>query len=305
MDRLQAMATFVAVVEAGSFASALDSTGYSKAAVSRQVAELEKWLAVRLLHRTTRRLSLTEEGRHYFARCKELLADIEDIESEIGRNTGQACGRLRIGVPQDFGVEQLAGLWGRFLDENPNIELDITLSDRTFDLIEEGYDLAIRISSLPDSGMIARPLAAVRLMACASPNFLKKHGGINHPAELKLHRFISYSYQPNGDEWTFRHKKGEVTHVRLDSTIRVNNGATCRAMAIAGQGITIQPDFLMDDAVKSGKLVELFPDWSTGAESLVVHALYPTRSFLPLKVQRMRDFLIDAFCEPSWTARRI
>ena len=300
MDKLQAMETFVAVVETGSFVSAVDVTGLSKPAVSRHVSDLEQFLGVRLLHRTTRRLSLTEEGRVYFSRCKELLGTIQDVESEIGLNSDQACGRLRIGAPQDFGVEQLAPLWGKFSEQNPRIELNITLSDRTIDLLEEGFDMAIRISALADSRMIARPLAAARLKVCASPAFLQKHGSPEHPAELREYPFISYSYQSNGDEWSFKNKQDEVATVRVRSTVYVNNGATCRAMAMAGQGIAIQPDFIVNAAINAGHLVELFDDWSTGPDQLIIHTLYPTRSHLPLKVQRMRDFLIEELRNPPW-----
>ncbi|MBG7620077.1 LysR family transcriptional regulator [Herbaspirillum sp. AP02] len=299
MDKLQAMETFVAVVESGSFVSAVDVTGLSKPAVSRQVSELEQFLGIRLLHRTTRRLSLTDEGRVYFARCKELLESIQDVESEVGLNSDQACGRLRIGAPQDFGVEQLAPLWGRFAEDNPLITLNITLSDRTIDLIEEGFDMVIRISTLGDSRMVARPLAPVRMIACASPEFLRRHGRPETPAELREYPFISYSYRANGDEWSFRHVHGDTCHVRVRSTVYVNNGVTCREMAIAGQGIAIQPDFIVNAAIASGQLVELFEGWSTG-EQLVVHTLYPTRTHLPPKVQRMRDFLVEQFKVPPW-----
>lgn len=302
MDKLQAMETFVAVVESGSFVSAVDITGLSKPAVSRQVSELEQFLGIRLLHRTTRRLSLTDEGRLYFSRCKELLGAIQDVESEVGLNSDQACGRLRIGAPQDFGVEQLAPLWGRFTERHPLITLNITLSDRTIDLVEEGYDMAIRISTLGDSRMVARPLASVRLIACASPAFLEKHGAPRYPTELRDHPFISYSYQSNGDEWLFRHVDGDSCSVRVRSTVYVNNGVTCREMAKAGQGIAIQPDFIVNAAIQSGELVELLDGWTTG-EKLVVHTLYPTRNHLPPKVQRMRDFLVEQFKVPPWCPR--
>ncbi len=299
MDKLQAMETFVAVVESGSFVAAVDVTGQSKPAVSRQVSELEQFLGIRLLHRTTRRLSLTDEGRVYFTRCKELLESIQDVESEVGLNSDQACGRLRIGAPQDFGVEQLAPLWGKFTEQNPLITLNITLSDRTIDLLEEGFDMAIRISALGDSRMVARPLAPVRMIACASPAFLERHGTPVSPAELRDFPFISYSYRNGGDEWHFKHVHGDTCQVRVRSTVYVNNGATCRAMAIAGQGIAIQPDFIVNAAIRSGELVELFEGWTTG-EQLVVHTLYPTRTHLPPKVQRMRDFLVEQFKVPPW-----
>ena len=169
MDKIQAMSTFVAVVEAGSFVRAMSALGISKAAVSRHVAELEQHLETRLLQRTTRRLSLTTEGQRYFERCKEVLAAIHEAESEIRSRSGEAYGRLRVCVPYTFGNLHLAPLWGRFLAENPQVQLDVVLSDRMVDLVEEGYDMAVRVGILNDSALISRRLASTRLVMCASP----------------------------------------------------------------------------------------------------------------------------------------
>ncbi|WP_409160728.1 LysR substrate-binding domain-containing protein [Pectobacterium sp. B2J-2] len=298
MDKLQAMATFVAVVKAGSFVKAVESTGFSKPAVSRQVIELEKFLGVRLLHRTTRRISLTNEGQIYYLRCIEVLSVIAEAENQVCTRANQAHGRLRIGVPQDFGVLQLAPLWGQFMDKNPKVELDIVLADRIVDPVEEGYDLVVRIGNLPDSTLISSLLATTRLILCASPEYLRVWGTPTHPVDLDKHVVIAYSYNAGGNEWLFCKEKREQVKVSIHPRLNVNNGATCRFLAIEGQGIILQPDFLVYSDIIKGRLVEIMSDWQ--AQTLGIHALYPTRTLLPLKVQLLRDFLSDALRPKTW-----
>jgi DNA-binding transcriptional LysR family regulator len=299
MDILQAMKTFVAVVEAGSFVGAVDMVALSKPAISRHIADLEQRLGVRLLQRTTRRLSLTDEGQLYYQRCKEVLQAVDEAEAEAGSATGQARGRLRIGAPQTFGTLYLAALWGRFAAENPQVTLDIVLSDSIVDLVEEGYDLVVRIAHMRDSALVSRVLAHTRMVLCASPQYLAQHGTPHHPHELAQHTVVSYSYWSLGDVWHFEHLDGEVT-VRTHSRIHTNSGDTCRAAALAHQGIILQPDFLVQQDLLRGDLVELMPGYSAG--QLAIHAVYPTRKQLPLKVRRLVDFLVDALREPPWLA---
>ena len=166
------MQTFCAVIDAGSFVKAADTLGFSKAAVSRYVRDLEERLGVRLLHRTTRRLSLTDEGDVFYARCRELLAGVEEAEAELSSRSGAARGLLRVNAPVTFGIRHLAPLWGAFRDRYPQVRLDVTLSDRVVDLIEEGYDLTIRIATLPSSTLISKRLASTRVVLCASPQYL-------------------------------------------------------------------------------------------------------------------------------------
>ncbi|WP_442968092.1 LysR family transcriptional regulator [Pseudorhodoferax sp.] len=293
------MQTFVAVVEAGSFVGAVASTGLSKPAVSRQVAELEQLLGVRLLQRTTRRLSLTGEGQAYHQRCKELLQALAEAEAEAGSATAQAQGRLRVGAPLSFGALHLAGLWGRFLDANPRVTLDIVLADRVVDLVEEGYDLAVRIARLPDSTLVSRTLARTRVLLCASPQYLAQHGTPQHPRELAQHAVVQYSYWSAGEVWSFTGPGGEV-RVRTRARMHANNGDTCRAAALAHQGLILQPDFLIAPDLRAGRLVEVMPDWH--AAELEIQAVYPTRRQLPLKVRRLVDFLAEALREPPWLA---
>lgn len=302
MDKFQEMASFVAVVDAGSFVGAADATGLSKAAVSRHVAELEHRLGARLLHRTTRRLSLTDDGQLYFARAKDMLAAVDEAESEISSRSGEPSGLLRINAPLTFGVLYLAPLWGRFAQLYPKVSLDIDLSDRVVDLVEEGYDLAVRITNLPSSQLVSRQLATTRMVACASPRYLAMHGTPVHPGELAQHEVISYSYWAARNEWAFTGPDGVPVVVRVHARIHANNGDTCRAAALEHQGIILQPDFIVADDLRRGDLVELLPEFR--AMTLGIHAVYPSRKHLPIKTRRMVDFLVEAFSVTGWNKAR-
>lgn len=302
MDKFQEMASFVAVVEAGSFVGAADATGLSKAAVSRHVAELEQRLGARLLHRTTRRLSLTDDGQLFFARAKEMLAVVDEAESEISSRSGEPSGLLRINAPLTFGVLHLAPLWGRFAQMYPKVSLDIELSDRVVDLVEEGYDLAVRITNLPNSQLVSREIASTRMVACASPSYLALHGTPAHPRELAQHEVISYSYWGARDEWTFTASDESKVVARTHARIHANNGDTCRAAALDHQGIILQPDFLVANDLRRGDLVELMPMYR--AMTLGIHAVYPSRKHLPIKTRRLVDFLVEAFAVPGWNTPR-
>jgi DNA-binding transcriptional LysR family regulator len=294
---LQRIGSFLAVVRAGSFVAAANATGLSKAAVSRHVAELEEQLGVRLLHRTTRRLSLTDDGQRFHARAGELVAALEELEAETASRGGEAAGLLRINAPLTFGNLHLAPLWPRFIAANPKVSLDITLNDRVVDLVEEGYDLAIRITNLTDSRLVSRRLATTRIVLCASPGYLAAHGMPMHPQELAHHRLIAYSYWSGGDVWPFTGSDGEVT-VRVKPRIHTNSGDTCRAAALEDQGIVLQPDFLVGSDLSRGTLVELMPGYRS--LELGIHAVYASRKHLPMKTRRLVDFLASAFVNPGW-----
>ena len=297
MDVLQAMKTFTAVVEAGSFVGAMDSVGLSKPAVSRHIAELEQHLGSRLIQRTTRRLSLTREGQSYYQRCKEILSAVSEAEAEVGSSAIEVQGELRIGAPQTFGAMHLAALWGRFASLHPQVTLDVELSDRIVDVVEESFDLVVRIARLPDSSLISRLLAKTKMVLCSSPEYLSKRGAPKIPEDLIKHDIISYSYWSSGNTWRFLGPDGEVT-VHVNSRIRANSGDTCRAAALAHQGVVLLPDFLIYEDLRSGKLVELMPEYRT--TELGVFAIYPTRKQLPLKVRKLVDFLVDEFQTPPW-----
>lgn len=294
MNKLQQMQVFVAVVEAGSFIRAADALGASKAGVSRHVGELESRLGVRLLNRTTRRLSLTEEGRVFLERCRELLADVDEAEAEIRSRSGAASGLLRVNAPVTFGVRHLAPLWGEFMAEQPNVTLEVTLADRIVDLVDEGFDLAIRIATLPSSTLVSRRLSTTRMALCASPRYLREHGTPQHPAELAGHAVISYTYWSTRDEWHFEGPQGGVS-VRTRPRLHTNSGDTCRAAALAHQGVILQPTFLVGEDLAAGALVELMPDYRS--IELGIYAVYPTRKHLSPKVRALIEFLARRFGE--------
>lgn len=297
MDRFEAMRALVAVVDAGSFVAASDALAVSKAAVSRHVAELEARLGVRLLHRTTRRLSLTPEGERFVAHSRDVLARVDEAEAEITSKTGEARGLLRIHAPQSFGLLHLAPLWAAFMARHPQVTLDITLSDRMVDLVEEGVDLAIRIARLPDSSLVSRLLTTTRLVLCASPTYLERHGVPRHPVELAQHAVAAYSLFSMGDHWTFDGPEGPVT-VKVAPCLRTNNGDTCRIVALQHLGIVLQPSFMVEDDLQAGTLTELLPGYR--AVELGVHAVYPSRRFVAPKVRLLIDFLAEAFRQRTW-----
>ena len=299
MDKFLEMQTFAAVVDSGSFVKAADSLAMSKAAVSRYVGDLESRLGVRLLHRTTRRLSLTEEGQVFHARCKELLSGVDEAEAEITSGNADASGLVRLNAPVTFGIRHLAPLWGEFRALHPKVALDVTLTDRVVDLVEEGYDLAIRIATLPNSTLISKRLSTTRMVLCASPHYLKERGTPRHPSELVDHAIVAYSYWSTKDEWHFDGPQGKVS-VRTQPCIHTNSGDTCRAAALVHQGVILQPTFLVGEDLAAGTLVELMPEFKS--IELGIYAVYPTRKHVSPKVRVLINFLSDCFSQSrfSW-----
>ena len=297
MDRFNEMRVFVAIVERGSFIGAADDLGLSKAAVSRLLADLERRLGVRLLNRTTRRLSFTGEGETFYQRSKTLLADVEEAEAEITAQTGEARGLLKVNVPVTFGLLHLAPLWGPFMAQNPAVTLDITLSDRLVDVVEEGYDLVVRIGRLRSSSLISRLLSTTRMALCASPRYLDEHGRPSHPSELANHAILSYSLFSTGDQWTFTGPDGPVTIV-VAPRMRSNSGDTCRYAALQHQGIILQPTVLIGDDLRSGALEEILPAYRSF--DMGIHALYPSRRHVSPKVRILIDHLHQALRDRIW-----
>ena len=293
MDRIQAIRAFLAVVETGSFVGAADKLSLSKAVVSRQVAVLENQLGTRLLHRTTRQVSLTSDGELFSMRSRDLLQQWQEAIDEVSHRTVRASGTLRINVPLSYGVMHLAPLWPAFMQQHPDVLLDLTLSDRVVDLVDEGYDLAIRIGHLPSSSLVSRRLSTMRLKLCASQAYLKQHGAPKRPSDLATHRILAYSLLATGDIWTLS-KRADPQHretADVKPVMRSNNGDTCTTAAIAGLGIVLQPDFMVESRLDNGDLVEVLPDWQ--ADAFGIYAIYPTRRHLPAKVRVMIDFLAE------------
>ena len=298
MSQFKHMQAFVTVVQAGSFVGAAARLDTSKAVVSRQVMDLETELGTRLLHRTTRSLSLTDAGAEYFERSRQILADLAEANAAASAGAAQIGGRLKINAPLTFGNLHLAPLWGEFLKLHPLVELDITLTDRIVDLIDEGYDMAVRISAQPDSSLVSRPLAHDRMRLCASPAYLRQAAPIHSPHDIAQHSVMAYAWWSGGDSWTLEDAQGKSTRITTRPRLRTNSGDTCRAAALADQGIVYQPGFLVGEDLRQGRLLEVLPDLRGPA--ITVHAVYPSRKHLPGKVRAMVDFLVAAFQTPAW-----
>lgn len=300
MNKFMEMQAFVAVVNNGSFVAAAEALNTSKAAISRQISELEQRLGVRLLHRTTRKLSMTDEGQLFYVRCTDLLQGLDEAESELNFRTGEAQGQIRISAPVTFGITHLASLWGMFLQQHPKVSMEVTLSDRTVDLVEDGFDLAVRIARTTHPTFVARKLATTKIILCASPGYLAQRGTPQKPQDLIDHNVISYTYWSSKDEWEFTDVNGKTEVVKTKSRLHANSGDTCMAAALQDQGIILQPDFLVYEALRTGKLVQLLKQYETA--ELAIYAVYASRRQLPLKLRYLIDFLVDKFRKPSWYA---
>tara|TARA_R110001599_G_scaffold46871_1_gene136809 strand:+ start:3076 stop:3963 length:888 start_codon:yes stop_codon:yes gene_type:complete len=288
MDRYLEMQTFCAVVDSGSFVKASEQLKVSKAAVSRYISDLEARLGVRLLQRTTRRMSLTEEGILFNERCKHLLSELEDAENEVSSRGVEVSGLIRVNAPVTFGIMHLAQLWDQFHLRHPKVQLDVTLSDQIVDLLDDSYDLAIRIAKLSSSSMISKQLSSTRVILCASPRYLELRGLPEQPLDLVSHETISYSNFATGSEWQFDGPEGPSS-VKIKSWMHSNNGETCVAMAIRDQGIILQPSFLVAEAINRGELVEVLPEYKS--IQLGIYAVYPSRKHIPLKTRALVEFL--------------
>jgi DNA-binding transcriptional LysR family regulator len=299
-DVLTGMRVFTTVVDSGSFAAAADKLELSRGMTSRYLAQIEKHLGVRLLNRTTRRLSLTEAGEDYYQRAAQVLGLVEEAEQQAARGAAEPRGTLRINAPVAFGIRHLGPALGEYLARCPQLKADLTLNDRFVDLVEEGFDVAVRIARRIDPGLVARPIARARAFACASPGYLKKHGAPKSPTDLERHNCLTYAYGGPQNAWQFVRKGREVS-VRVKGNLHGNNGDILCSAAAAGLGIVLQPAFLVHELVRAGKLVRILPGWE--AESATVYAVYPSRQFLAPKVRSFVDFLVERFGgKPEWEA---
>lgn len=297
MDRALEMQVFCTVVDKGSFIGAAEPLGMSKAAISRYVSGLEDRLGVRLMHRTTRRLSLTDEGRQFYHQAREVLAMIDAAEESVSSAAPEPSGVLRINAPVSFGVLHLAPIWADFMQAYPKVELDISLNDRIVDLIEEGFDAAVRIARLESSSLVGRRLASTRMCLCAAPSYLARHEPLKALEDLSAHGVIAYTNFASGNEWQFKGPNGNESVVTR-SVLRCNNGDTCRSIALAGGGISLQPSFMVSEDLRRGDLVEILPEYQS--VELGIYAVYPTRKHLAPKVRVLINFLVERFTEPQW-----
>ena len=299
MDRLRALEIFATVVSRGSFVRAAEALGTSPANVTRYVNDLEAYLGTRLLNRSSRKLSLTESGQALYERSRSILDEVAETEALVSASALQPKGRLRINAPLSFGVLHLAPLWPQFLERYPEVELEVALIDRVVDIVEEGYDLAIRISRGGSTSNVARKLATSRNILCAAPAYVARHGQPTVPTDLAEHRCVGYTYLIDGDEWRFFDDAGHPHVVKVNSVFHTNNGDTARAAALAGHGIIWQPTFLIGADLAAGRLVRVMPRYHL--PDIDIQAIYPSRRHLSAKVRAMVDFLVAAFHDtPPW-----
>lgn len=300
-DHLAAMAVFARVVEAKGFSAAATQLGLSKSAVSKQVTRLEERLGARLMHRTTRRLALTEVGQVFYAHCQRIVAEAEDAEAAVSNLNARPRGALKVNLPVSFGRMHVAPLVPGFLDLYPETSLELSFTDRFVDLLEEGFDLAIRIGRLDDSSLVTRRLAPCRMVICGAPGYLRRHGHPKHPRELAEHSVLLYRQGgERRDSLTLSGPDGSVT-VRLQGRLTADNGEALRDAAAAGLGLVVQPSFMLGEELLSGQLEPLLCDWTPDAVS--IQAVYPSRRHLTPKVRAFVDYLAAKFGpEPYWDA---
>ena len=298
LDTLAGMAVFAHVVDDGGFSAAARRLGLSKSAVSKQVAALEDRLGARLLNRTTRRMSLTEAGAALIDRCRRVLAEVEAAATAVGQLQAAPAGVLRVNAPVTFGSMHLAPAIPEFLARHPGVSVDLTLNDRMVDLVEEGFDVAIRIARLADSSLVARKLAPMRAVMVASPAYLARYGTPVRLADLAGHECMNYAYAAAGDEWRAAGPEGEDA-MRVTGRLRANNGEVLLAAALAGGGIAMLPTFIAGAALASGRLVQVLPAWDN--RTAAIHAVWPSGRHPSPKLRAFVDFLAERFGpKPYW-----
>ncbi|MDT0499824.1 MULTISPECIES: LysR family transcriptional regulator [unclassified Halomonas] len=293
LDRFTGMRVFTQAATHGSLSAAGRALGMSPAMATKHVDALEARLGVKLLHRTTRRLTLTDAGRDYLEACQRILQELDETESEVAAQRIEVVGRLRMNVPLSFGTRFIAPLLPAFSRRYPQVEVELGLSDAQHDLMQEGWDLALRIGHLADSSLKARRLGDCTLRVCAAPDYLERHGTPRGVNELAGHNCLSYTLSPSQKDGTWRFgRKGDI-QVPVHSNLRANNGDALLAAALRGQGVIYQPSFIVDDALARGELVALELDQPT-LDPGGIHVLLPPDRRPPAKVRAMIDYLVEA-----------
>lgn len=299
MDRFADMQLYVSVVETGSISAAAERLNIAKSAVSRRLAELEARLGVSLIHRTTRRLNLTDSGRAYYDRCIVILADLDEAESAVSQAHQALKGRLRVALPHSFGLLHLAPLIQDFMIQHPEVRFELDFNDRQIDLIQEGFDLAIRIATLADSSLIARRLAPIRHAVCASPDYLARHGTPATAADLPHHVCLAYSNLSDPGLWSYRGPDGQPGQVQVPVRLAASSGDFLIRAAIAGEGLIMHPTFYLDEALRTGRLVKVLTDHTW--PELSAYAVYPPTRHLSTRVRAFIDFVAERLAgEPCW-----
>jgi len=297
VDRIETMRAFVAVAQEGSFTAAGRRLGLSTKLVSKYVQQLESQLKTQLFNRTTRSVSLTDVGAAYLEHCRPILEQIDDLDSLVRERQGALAGQIRLTAPTGFGSTRLCEALAPFLRQNPDVELDMRLTDNRLSLVEEGLDLAIRIGSLKDSSLIARKLADMPLVLCASPDYLERHGRPQDPRALSTHTCLVDGNSTGMNTWRFR-SNGDEQVLKLNGSVRSNSPGALARMAMGGLGITIAPLYAIEDALKEGRLEHVLPDFST--DTFGLYALYPPNRHLTRRVRALIDHLATEF-SARWT----
>jgi DNA-binding transcriptional LysR family regulator len=308
---LEALAIFARVAEAQSFSAAAEQLGLSKATVSKAVSRLEARLGVTLLHRTSRRFSLTDAGRALAARAAQMLAAAEEAECEAQDQALSLRGMVRLAAPMSFGLAFVAPALPDFLLAHPDVQVDLHLSDAVVDLVGEGFDCALRIADLPDSSLVARRLRPVRRALVASPDYLARRGRPAHPRELEQHDCLGYSYLSTPDVWRFRKTNGRGTGrgaiqeeaVRPHGPLRANNADALTAALCAGLGLAPQPDFIVWKDLAAGRLEQVMTDWEL--PPIALHIVAPAGGPRPARVAALMDFLAARFTAPLWAGDQV
>lgn len=292
LDRITGMQVFARVAALGSLSAAARALGMSQTMATKHIAALEQRLGTKLLHRTTRRLTLTGAGRSYLTAVERVLSDIEEADANAAKEAVEARGTLRLNTPVSFGIREIAPLLTEFSRQFPDLTVDLGLNDRYVDLIEEGWDLVVRIGKMSDSSMVARRLAPCPLLVCAAPSYLASHGRPKRIADLQHHSCLGYtlSRSVGVERWSFG-KDGKA-QVPVSGTLKANNGDVLVAAAIAGQGIVYQPYFLVGPALEAGLLEPLQLD-HPAFELDGIYAVYPSDRRPPAKVRVTVDFLAE------------
>lgn len=299
MKDINATSIFAAVVEVGSFSGAAERLGVTKSAVSKRVTALEARLGVKLLSRTTRKLSLTEAGQRYFVHVQEALRAIDDAEFAATELQQVPQGTLRISAPMSFGRLHVAPVIPEFLATYPQIKVQMDLSDLSHDIVAGGYDIALKTGELRETSLVARKLAPLNSVLCASPAYIEHYGAPLSPDELTRHNCLLYSYHTTVNEWVFI-KDGDETRIEVSGSYQVNNSEALREAIVQGAGIGRIPTFIAGEDIKAGRLVPVLSDYKMPIKE--IYAVFPERRYLPMKVRVFIDFVVDHFggSTPYW-----